>query len=261
MKFDYICTLVNPYYMKRILLASLCLGFAVSVSAQTVNGLSYGSGYTDEEIVSAIGRPDSIEDKGNSVTYVYGKCRYTFDNGRFVDAKIADGTSAVGIPNGSFKVGDNLSSLIAIRADLKFVGFPEGLCRLEYVNDEGRVVQMFIKYDGDRNIVEISSFTVAGKKVRTGAGDSRFFDALPSVETPYLKLSSGDPLDKILSFTLDVEFSSYGNGICLISNKNHHEQYLIRYDLDLVIKEILPVVETTPEQKKSNVRLPKYNRF
>lgn len=247
--------------MKRILLSVLCLASAAAVTGQTLNGLSYGSGYSDEEIVSALGAPDSRESKDGSVTYNYGKCRYTFDSGRFVDAKLGDGSCTVSVPNGSFRVGDNLSSLVAIRADLKFVGFPEGLCRMEYVNGEGRVAQMFIKYDADRNIVEISSFTVAGKKIRAGLGEFRFFDAIPSIETPYVNLSSGEKLDRILVFGFDVEFSSYGNGICLISNKDHHEQYLLRYDLDLVIKEILPVVETAPEQKKSNLRLPKYNKY
>lgn len=226
--------------MKRILLIVLFLASAAAVSAQTLNGLSYGFFYSDGDIVSALGTPDSCENKGDNVIYTYGKCQYTFDKGRLVDVKIGDDACAVGIPNGSFKVGDNLSALVAIRADMKFVGFPEGLCRMEYVNGEGRVVQMFIKFDNDKNIVEISSFTVSGKKVRTGTGDAKFFSAIPSIETPYVSLSSGESLDRILAFGYDVEFSSYGNGICLISNKNYHESYLLRYDLDLVIKEILP---------------------
>lgn len=244
-----------------MLLAVLCAASAFSLPAQTVNGLSYGATYTDAEVISAMGRPDNCENKGTGVIYTYGKCRYTFDNGRFVDAKIGDASGVVGVPNGTFKVGDNLSALIAMRADLKFVSFPEGLCRMEYVNEDGRISQMFIKYDADRNIVEMSSFTVAGKKVRTGTGESKFFDALKSVETPFFKLSEGDSLDSILKFRLDVEFSSYGNGICLISNKLQHEQYLLRYDLDLTIKEILPVVDTAPGQDKSTLRLPKYNRY
>lgn len=246
--------------MKRTLITVLCLGFFTGVYAQTVNGLSYGSSYTQDEIVSVMGEPDSCEDKGNSLTYIYGHCRYTFDNGRFVDARIGDGQGIVSIPNGSFRVGDSLCSLIGIRADMKFADFPDGLCRVEYVNEEGRTVQMFIKYDKDLNIEEISSFTVAGKKVWKGTGNLRFFDAIPSIETPYMKLSSGEKLDCILLFDLDVEFSSYGNGICLVSNESHHEKYLIRYDLNLIIKEILPVVETATEQNKSKLRLPQYRR-
>lgn len=240
--------------MKRFSATVICAFLCILAGAQTFKGLDFGASYQEESIFEAMGTPDSSEASGATVTYRYGECSYTFDNGRFVDASISGSGCSVETVNGILSVGDNVSKLLALRIDLEFVEYPEGMCRLSYPAEDGRTVQFFVKYDADRAVTSMNGFTIVAPKERTSMAGIHFYESIPSVETPYFHIASGDKLEDVLAFKLDIEFSSYGNGICRVYNKRQHEQYLVRYDLDRSIREILPVLKDESRSSRFFVR-------
>lgn len=247
--------------MKRYTLTAFCILMCTLAGAQTFGGLEFGTSYQEDRIFEALGTPVSSETLNSSVTYSYGESSYTFDNGRFVDARIK-GEGSVGLPGGTLAIGDDLSKLIAMRVDLAFVDYPEGMCRLQYPNGEGRMVQFIVKYDADRKITSMNSFSTVAPKERIASTGAHFYESMRSIETSCISICAGDSLEEVLSFRVDVEFSPYGNGVCRIVNSKRHEQYLLRYDLDRKVREILPVFDDTPQNDgRKLINLPKYTKY
>ena len=201
-----------------------------AMSAQTLNGLKYGEYYTKDQAAAALGAPEQ-----------YGYNQYAFDaSGRLVGADIKNDKCVVGLVTGSFKVGDDLKHMLYIRADIEKVGEVPGVCRVRYM-ENGRSVIFYLNLDENNVIREISRFEIVRNKERQDMGDSRFFQSIPSVKTTIVDLRVGDLLEYVLDCEVDVEFTGYGNGICRIHNDKRREQYLLRYDMDHVIREILPI--------------------
>lgn len=216
--------------MKRALILAFFLSFSVTLSAQTLNGLKYGEYYSKEQVAAAFGAPEQ-----------YGENQYGFDaSGRLVSADIKDDKCVVGLATGKFKVGDDLKHMLYIRADIERVGEMPGVCRIRYMEKERSVI-FYLYMDSDNVIQEISRFEIVRTKERQDMGDSRFFQSIPSVKTTIVDLRVGDLLEYVLDCDVDVEFTGYGNGICRIHNDKRREQYLLRYDLNHVIREILPI--------------------
>lgn len=202
----------------------------VTLPAQTLNGLKYGEYYSKDQIVAAFGTPEQ-----------YGDNQYAFDaSGRLVGADIKDDKCVVGLVTGKFKVGDDLKHMLYIRADIEKVGEVPGVCRVRYM-ENGRSVIFYLNLDENNVIREISRFEIVRNKERQDMGDSRFFQSIPSVKTTIVDLRAGDLLEYVLDCEVDVEFTGYGNGICRIHNDKRREQYLLRYDMNHVIREILPI--------------------
>lgn len=213
------------------------IGFSVfltmlsaTLSAQTLNGLKYGEYYSEDQVVAAFGTPEQ-----------YGQNQYAFDpSGRLVGADIKDDKCVVGLVTGKFKVGDDLKHMLYIRADIERVGEVPGVCRVRYT-EKGRSVIFYLYLDENNVIREISRFEIVRSKERQDMGDSRFFQSIPAVKTTVVDLRVGDLLKYVLDYEMDVEFTGYGNGICRIHNDKRREQYLLRYDMDHIIREILPI--------------------
>lgn len=201
-----------------------------AMSAQTLNGLKYGEYYSNDQVAEALGAPEQ-----------YGDNQYAFDaSGRLVGADIKDDKCVVGLVTGKFKVGDDLKHMLYIRADIEKVGELPGVCCVRYT-EKGRSVIFYLYLDENNVIREISRFGIVRGKERQDMGDSRFFQSIPSVKTAVVDLRVGDLLEYVLDYEMDVEFTGYGNGICRIHNDKRREQYLLRYDMDHVIREILPI--------------------
>lgn len=232
--------------MKKAILILAGTLLALSVSAQSVNGLNYGGFYTQEEISTAFGAQTGV-DPTNSQVLKFGGSSFIFDIAnptedgkiRLLGVDIRDARHVVKFPLGEFKVGDPLTKILYLRGDLEIVGQPENTCRLSYYNKNDRKVCVTLELDAEKNIKAIYDLSVGGKKPATKERVSRFYEALPIVETAGVELKAGDTLDKLLGANVNIEFSSYGNGICRIYNEKVQEQYLVRYDLDHIIKEIL----------------------
>lgn len=234
--------------MKKFTLTAvsvLAAGFVAT--AQSVDGLEYGSYYSKGDITSILHRTqESVSDNGFLV-FKSGKSTFSFDftsayesvDGRFVGIDICDAGHVVKLPLGEFKVGDTLEQLLYFRGDMEFLAFEGNLCRLSCLNKGGKKVSVMLEYDDNMVITRIREMAVSGKKDGKADKKGKFFNAVPVVETAGINIQAGDPLSKLLTLEVDIEFSPYGNGICCITNERLHEAYLIRYDMQHIVKEIL----------------------
>lgn len=234
--------------MKKIIFAVASLLCCVYAYSQSVDGLAYGSFHSKEAIRAAL--PSAVEINGTDGSQVFkvGNSTFGFDftgayestDGRFVSVDICDEDHVVKFPLGEFKVGDNLEKLLYRRGDMEFVNTPDKICRLSYYNKGGNKVSVMIKYDDDKVIREIRDLSIGEKKKKDASATKYgFYNAVPVVETSGITLNAGDPLSRLLDINVDIEFSSYGNGVCKISSSKLRVQYLIRYDTNYTIKEIL----------------------
>ena len=233
--------------MKKLFLSAALAITGLSAAAQSVDGLEYGAYYQKQEITAALGDAQESGQDPAHLTFRCGASSFSFDfsaqnadgAGRFVAVDILDAAHTVRFPLGEFKVGDSLKKLLYLRGDLEFLAFEDKLCRLSYIDMNGKKVSVMLEYDDDNIITHIRDLTIGGRKPDTGSRKGKFFNAIPITEVAGTSVRAGEPLERLLDLEVDVEFSPYGNGICRIWNDRMHEQYLVRYDLDHIIKEIL----------------------
>lgn len=235
--------------MKKITFSILCILFSIAVSAQSVDGLELGSYYSKDQIHVALSHAlESTADNGMQVFTCAGS-RFYFDftgayesnDGLFADAEILDADHTVKFPFGTFKVGDPLVCLLHFRASVQMMNAGESSCILSYLKGNRKLTAL-VRYDGKKKIVGIKDFGSEKTKKAERTEIGHFYNAVPSVRVGAEFVAAGDTLDKLLALNADVEFNDLPNGICKITTGGHKPaKYLVRYDLNHIVKEILPL--------------------
>ena len=235
--------------MKKTVVSIICSLFAVMAAAQSVNGLELGSYYSKDMIHALLSRAlESTADDGMFV-FTSGESKFYFDftgafesnDGRFVDAAVYDPDHIVEFPFGEFRVGDSLTRLLYLRANVQMVDTEESFCTVSYVKGT-RKMAVRIELDEEMNVAGALNFTAGKveKDVRMERGP--FYAAVPSVRVGTVVIKAGDPLSKLLTLHADVNFTGLHNGVCKITTGGWKPvSYLVRYDLDHIVKEILPL--------------------
>lgn len=236
--------------MRKMFLTALAVLSWLYASAQSIDGLEFGSYYSINEIRARLsGASESSDKKGNSV-FTEGVSSFFFDftgaagaeEGRLVNATVCDEKHTLKFPFGTFRVGDSLEKLLFGRADLDFAGYAANTCMMSSAAGSDRSAQATIKYNTERRITEIYGIGAGERKSAKGF-DARFFNSVQSAEIAGVALHVGDPLTKLLSMKVDIVFSPYGNGICCVTADGifRSSSYLVRYDNNHIVKEILPL--------------------
>lgn len=236
--------------MKKMLLTTLAVLSGLYASAQSIDGLEFGSYYSIDEIRSSLSGASESSDKKGSSVFTKGMSSFFFDftgaeegeEGRLVNATVCDEGHSVKFPFGTFHVGDSLEKLLFGRADLDFAGYAANTCMMSSAAGSDRSAQAAIKYNTDRRITEIYGIGTGERKIAKSF-DARFFNSVQNAEIAGVALHAGDSLTKLLSMKVDIVFSPYGNGVCCVTADGifRSSSYLIRYDNNHIVKEILPL--------------------
>lgn len=236
--------------MKKIFSTLLLALTCVAMTAQSIDGLELGSYYGKGAVYSALHHAKELTAENGQQLFISGMSSFYFDftgafesgEGRFASAVVLDGTHVVKFPFGEFRVGENLGKLLDLRADLDIVGRNEGECVISYTKRSGVRMSALVKFNEGFVITEISQFRLDKVKKASDPKKNEFYNAVSSVVIAGNSLEMGFSLSTLLKFGMNVIFTSYPNGVCLISTGGRTPvQYLVRYDMNHIVREILPL--------------------
>lgn len=236
--------------MKKTIISIVCSLFAFSAIAQSICGLELGSYYSKDQVHVALSRALESTDDNGMFVFTCGQSKFYFDftggfestDGRFADAEVYDPNQIVKFPFGEFKVGDPLTRLLYLRANIQLLDAGESTAILSYVKGVRRLAAS-VKFDGEMELTEIRNFVSEKiKKAEKAEVRNPFYAAVPSVRVGTVVIKAGDPLSKLLSLNANIDFNGRPNGVCrVVTGGWKPASYLVRYNLDHVIKEILPL--------------------
>lgn len=235
--------------MKKIVSTFLFALPCLAMAAQSVDGLEIGSYYSKDAVYTVLNHAKELTADNGQQLFISGTSSFYFDftgayesnDGRFASADVRDDSHVVKFPFGEFKVGDNLEKLLKLRADLDIAGRQSGECVISYTKRSGVRMSATVRYIEGFVITEITDFRL-DKVKKQDMKQGSFYNAVSSVVVSDSSLEMGFPLSTLLRFGVNVTFSSYPNGVCLISTGDRHPvQYLVRYDMNFIVREILPL--------------------
>lgn len=239
----------NSSDMKKIIATLLLALPCLAVAAQSVNGLEIGSYYDKGSIYTALNHAKELTAENGQQLFISGTSSFFFDftgayesnDGRFASADVRDASHIVKFPFGEFQVGDGLDKLLKLRADISVSGRQSGECTVSYTKRSGVRMSAQVRFNEGFIITEITDFRL-DKVKKQDMQQGNFYNAVSSVVVSGNSLEMGFPLATLLRFGVDVTFSQYPNGVCLISTGGRHPvQYLVRYDMNYIVREILPL--------------------
>lgn len=235
--------------MKKIFSTLLLALPCLTLAAQSVDGLEIGSYYSKGAIYTSLHHAKELTAENGQQLFISGMSSFYFDftgafesgEGRFASAVIKDNNHVVKFPFGEFTVGDGLDKLLKLRADIAVSGRQSGECTVSYTKRSGVRMSTKVKFNEGFIITEITDFRL-DKVKKQDMQQGNFYNAVSSVVVSGNSLEMGFPLATLLRFGVDVTFSQYPNGVCLISTGGRHPvQYLVRYDMNYIVREILPL--------------------
>lgn len=235
--------------MKKIFSTLLLALPCLTLAAQSVDGLEIGSYYSKDAVYTVLNHAKELTADNGQQLFISGMSSFYFDftgafesgEGRFASAVIKDNNHVVKFPFGEFTVGEGLDKLLKLRADIAVSGRQSGECTVSYTKRSGVRMSANVRFNEGFIITEITDFRL-DKVKKQDMKQGNFYDAVSSVVVSGNSLEMGFPLSTLLRFGVDVTFSQYPNGVCLISTGGRHPvQYLVRYDMNYIVREILPL--------------------